>query len=112
MKFANAFSISMVSSYIENSDYRDVDVKIREVTQHIVSKELKRLGVESYIGHADTALILSGILDVDIPINRGSLTIEFDESIFVAQYSGPRLPEGSTQLPEGASFKFYEIWVR
>lgn len=109
MKLANAFSISMVAHHVGAN--QGTAVKFQELSRDHVMEYLWRYGVQSYIGHADTAAVLSTVLGVEIPVNRGSLVLEKDESIFIAQYTGPRLPEGATQLPEGASFKFYGVWL-
>jgi hypothetical protein len=46
---------------------------------------------------------------VDISTNRISVTLNPRDSAIVAQYIGPRLPEGATQLPSGATIKFYYL---
>jgi len=63
-------------------------------------------GFTSAIGHADTAAVVGNILDLPVQANRVSVKLEQGDNLIVAQYSGPRLPEGSTSLPEGASIKF------
>ena len=64
---------------------------------------------ESCIGHADTARVLSRMLERDIPTNRVSVTLNVGDTAIVAQYIGPRLPEGATMLPEGAEIRFYLV---
>jgi hypothetical protein len=64
---------------------------------------------ESCIGHADTARVLSNILERNIPTNRATVHLKQNERCIVAQYIGPRLPEGATMLPEGATIKFYHV---
>lgn len=78
-----------------------------------VVQELAREGaLQSAIGHADTARVLSGILGVPVEANRVSVKLApFDKAV-VAQYVGPRLPEGATTLPEGATMRFYLVEVR
>jgi hypothetical protein len=68
--------------------------------------------LESYVGHADTAIILSGILGMEVPFNRANATIQQGETVVVAQYRGPRLPEGATQLPAGAEMNFLLVTVK
>lgn len=67
--------------------------------------------LESVIGHADTARIVSDILGVELPANRATVKLEKGEKMIVAQYSGPRLPEGATSLPEGAKIEFVLVEV-
>jgi hypothetical protein len=59
----------------------------------------------SAIGHADTAAVLG------FTPNRVNVALEKGQSIIVAQLQGGRLPEGSTTLPEGFSFKFLKVTV-
>lgn len=61
------------------------------------------------IGHADTAKIVSGILGVEIPPARVTVTLGEGDGCLVAQYTGPRLPEGATVLPSGAEIVWW--WV-
>ena len=37
------------------------------------------------------------------------ITLDKGDELFVAQLQGGRLPEGSTTLPEGFSFKFLKV---
>ena len=67
--------------------------------------------VVSAIGHADTAAVLSDLLGFEVPMNRTSVTLDEDTELYVAQLVGGRLPEGSTTLPEGFTFKFYRVTV-
>lgn len=62
-------------------------------------------GLESAIGHADTAAVLG------VPCNRVSVKLAAGDTAFVAQLMGGRLPEGATTLPEGFKFKFVRVDV-
>jgi len=79
------------------------------VFREVSIDEVKNISLESAIGHADTANLLSKILERDIPTNRVSVTLNSGDNAIVAQYIGPRLPEGATQLPSGATIKFYHV---
>ena len=59
----------------------------------------------SAIGHQDTANVLG------VEMNRTNVTLKKGDVAFVAQLQGGRLPEGSTSLPEGFSFKFIKVEV-
>ena len=59
----------------------------------------------SAVGHADTAAVLG------VDCNRVNVTLKKGDTAFVAQLQGGRLPEGSTTLPEGFSFKFIKVEV-
>ena len=70
----------------------------------------------SAVGHADTAALFSAQLGREISFNRVSIPSDFfgdvngrvpyNNQILAGVYSGPRLPEGSTTLPEGASIQW------
>ena len=62
-------------------------------------------GLTSAIGHADTAAILG------VPMNRINIKLSKGDVAYVAQLQGGRLPEGSTKLPDGFSFKFVKVTV-
>lgn len=98
---ANAFSLNMIAECF--ADVRiatlDIDTVKKILTGHFISA----------IGHQDTANILSKLLEKEIPMNRISIQLETDDCVIVAQYSGSRLPEGATELPEGASFTFKRV---
>lgn len=65
--------------------------------------------VTSAIGHADTARVVGNILGKEIPCNRISIQLTDSDELYIAQMIGPRLPEGATELPPGATIKFYRI---
>jgi len=62
-------------------------------------------GLTSAIGHQDTANVLG------VPMNRVNIHLSEGDVAYVAQLQGGRLPEGSTTLPEGFSFKFLKVKV-
>jgi hypothetical protein len=98
MKLFNAFSLNMV----QHSEFK---LEFREASLDEAKTVLTR-PFESFVGHPDTAAVLSSLLGVDVPFNRQSVVLEMGEAFIVAQYSGARLPEGCKTLPEGAAFKF------
>lgn len=63
------------------------------------------------IGHADMAAIAADALGVDAALlhNRASVTLGIGDELIVAQYKGPRLPEGTTTLPEGATIEWWHV---
>ena len=82
----NAFSLQMINQF-------PASVEFEEVT------ELPR-GLVSAVGHQDTANVLGvDMKRINVVLNKGDV-------FYVAQLQGGRLPEGSTTLPEGYSFKF------
>ena len=103
----NSFSISMLPP----TDKMGVLVEFRPISAETVRSWCNQNNVDvvSAIGHADTARIVSGLLGVELPANRISVKMTGMESLVVAQYSGSRLPEGATTLPEGAKVEFWEV---
>ena len=68
------------------------------------------------IGHESTATLIekifnSGGIDAGNLFNRVSITPDFNggDRVLVCQYSGPRLPEGTTELPSGAGIEFWVV---
>ena len=79
--------------------------------QRPITKEDIPRDVMSAIGHADTAKVISSELGFEVPANRISVSLKNNETAYIAQYVGPRLPEGATKLPEGACIKYYRLEV-
>lgn len=87
----NAFSIQMLSEFPATVTFEEV--------------ESLPQGLESAVGHADTANVLG------VPMRRINVSLHKGETAYVAQLVGGRLPEGATTLPEGFSFKFLKVSV-
>lgn len=62
-------------------------------------------GLESAIGHQDTANVLG------VPMNRINVHLSKGDTAYVAQLVGGRLPEGTTTLPDGFRFRFFKVVV-
>jgi hypothetical protein len=98
---ANAFSLNMLNKN-----------KVLLSVEQISLDEAKTVladGFISAIGHQDTANVLSNLLGIDVPMNRVNVVLDSSVTLVVAQYKGPRLPEGATQLPVGATIEFYTV---
>ena len=91
MFLTNAFSLQMLEEF-------PASVKVSEV------RELPE-GLESAVGHADTAAVLG------VPCNRMNVKLKNGDTVFVAQLQGGRLTEGSTTLPEGFRFRFLKVEI-
>ncbi|HOO68389.1 MAG TPA: DUF1874 domain-containing protein [Bacilli bacterium] len=97
----NAFSLNMLMSLTSTIQTEELTVP--------QTVEALREGFVSGMGHSTD--LVSSILGMDIPMNRVSNKIDNGESVIVAQYVGPRLPEGAVELPEGATLKFIRVTV-
>ncbi len=101
----NAFSLQMLSR-------SDMEVYVQEVTSSWVAEQISTHGVDSAVGHADTARVLSAMLNAEIAFDRKNVVLEPGDCAVVAQVTGGRLPEGCTALPEGTSIKFLHVCVQ
>lgn len=93
----NAFSLQMLEG--------DKVVSFKTISAQQAS-QLLLYGFTSAVGHADTAKIIGDQLGVVVQPNRTSVTMDSNTELIIAQYIGPRLPEGATELPEGAVIKY------
>lgn len=88
----NAFSLQMLREFPASVDFEEV--------------EKLPAGLESAIGHQDTANVLG------VPMNRVNVVLHKGDTAYVAQLQGGRLPEGCIKLPDGFSFKYLKVTVR
>lgn len=97
---ANAFSLSMLDRETQNGYWP-------HVASPASCPDLANRKFVSCVGHADTAALLSKLVNAPVKVNRASVKLGPDDQMFVGQYVGPRLPEGATELPEGASIEWW-----
>ena len=90
MYLLNAFSLQMI----------DIPCDV-----HITEVNALPEGLTSAIGHQDTANVLG------VPMNRINVHLSKGDTAYVAQLIGGRLPEGTTTLPEGFSFRYLKVVV-
>ena len=89
MKLLNAFSLNML--------------RLPAIVKFTVAEKPSKcdlVAMESCIGHHDTAAL------VGVITNRVTVELAVGERFLLAQYIGPRLPEGTTTLPDGARIEF------
>jgi len=98
---ANAFSLQMI----------DIDTSEESFLQvtSVRAEEVAEADFVSVIGHADTANVVSGILNREVKMNRQSVKLTLMDTLYVAQVVGGRLPEGATTLPEGFRIEFLKV---
>ena len=102
MFILNAFSLNMIVG--------NADISVREVSRAMAAS--LAANCTSAVGHADTAAVFSNVLGVEIPCNRATVALKDGDAALVGQYSGPRLPEGATTLPKGATIKWLVVEVK
>lgn len=109
----NSFSINMLSNILS-------DGKSHSITFHPIQPWTleclimsDKINVVNAIGHADTAYIVAKQFELDgisLPeAQRVNVNIGENDNLIIAQYIGPRLPEGCTKLPEGAEIKYFSV---
>ena len=104
-KLANAFSLNMLNTEVETH------VLVTKRISKEEAKELLKEGFENYIGHKDIANVVSNELGLPVEMNekRPNLLLNPEDVVVIAQYIGPRLPEGATQLPENAKIDYFTV---
>ncbi len=70
------------------------------------------------VGHEDTARLIAQALGLDLSQVHARVTLRLQgaprarndrEIAIIGAYVGPRLPEGCTQLPEGATIEWWMV---
>jgi hypothetical protein len=103
MFLLNAFSLNMLAEF-------PAQPLFEEISLDEVQKSLED-GFTSAVGHADTAAVFSSQLGIEVPANRTTVSLKKGDTAVIGQYRGPRLPEGATTLPEGASIVWLQVTV-
>ena len=105
----NAFSINMIHSNVSNTQLMFSRISLDDAKGMI-----SRAPWSSAIGHAETAKVVSVTLGTEVPMNRATVTLRNDSEeeteLLVAQYVGPRLPEGATELPAGSTIQWFHVF--
>jgi len=108
----NAFSINMLASFPASIDIREISPDEARLALLCEAEAEGESLILSAVGHADTAAVLTSILGVPVPCRRETVVLQPGSVSIIAQYTGPRLPEGATTLPEGAAIRFFAVTVR
>lgn len=103
MLLLNAFSFNMIASYPTTVIASEVGLE--------EARELLAGGFESAVGHEDTARVFETELRLPVAWQRRNVSLSRGAGAIVGQYRGPRLPEGATQLPEGATIQWLLVTV-
>ena len=98
----NAFSIQMLPTV-------ETGLTFKPITLEQAMKMVKANIFISSVGHADTANVVSELLNADIPMNRIPIKLGDNDVALIAQLMGGRLPEGATTIPEGMTIQFWVV---
>jgi hypothetical protein len=104
MIVTNAVSLNMLPTDIVGGAIVFLRVSVENARRLATS----RGPVVSAIGHADTARLVGQQLGIELSADRRSIVLG-GEPVLVAQYVGPRLPEGATTLPDGARIDYFVV---
>jgi len=104
MVVVNAVSLNMLPPEVQSGG-----IIFRRLSLEEAQRLVREAGtVVSAIGHADTARLVGRQLGIELPADRRSVQLG-DEYVLIAQYIGPRLPEGTTELPSGARIEYFVV---
>lgn len=113
---ANAFSLSMLDRKTQLSSVEarvpvpvDDVARIVAATRAMCEDDGDEFVVHSIVGHKDTAAVFSSALGFPVEYNRETFKLGDEDDLLVGQYVGPRLEEGATALPEGATIEWWLI---
>ncbi len=104
MKITNSLSLNMLADLNGQIHHQRTSL---EHAKAVVAEA----GVESAVGHVDTAAIFASQLGVDVPAVRMTLVLPKGETILVGQYRGPRMPEGAKELPADATIEWVFVTI-
>lgn len=113
MYICNAFSLSMLDREMQRETPlipRPLDE--RDAKAMVEGYRLMGWDVASAVGHADTAELFGRVLGLKLDPNRMNVKLNAETALLIGQYVGPRLPEGATTLPEGATIEWWTITRR
>jgi hypothetical protein len=104
MIIANAVSLNMIPPSIQ-----DGGIIFRRISADEARRLVREAGeIVSAVGHADTARLVGQELGIQLSADRRNVQLG-DEHVLVAQYIGPRLPDGATELPSGARIEWFLV---
>ncbi len=106
----NAFSLNMLPPSYHVYEFRVIHASDAAMLLYALLPNLVNA-----IGHAETQALVEQTLrkyarELQLPEpQRLTIRLAPGEEVLVAQYTGPRLPEGATQLPDGARLEFWLV---
>ena len=112
MILLNSFSANMLAEFPVSVKFTEIDATSARLNLMLAAeKDGEADFIRSAVGHGDTAAVLQTELKIPVPCNRETVTLRAGDCAVIGQYSGPRLPEGTTTLPTGASIKWILVEV-
>lgn len=121
----NAFSLSMLNRDEQRSSPAGYAPRAADDVNHVghtrvprpvddpaaYLRHMRAMGVPiaSAVGHADTAVLFSTALGVPVECLRTTVRLQPADRALIGQYIGPRLPEGTAVLPQGARIEWWLV---
>ena len=105
MKVLNSFTLNAVPAAAQGRAL--ITAQFAPMSAAEAGRLLADKGLESFVGHADTANLFTTQTGIMVPFNRAFSQLAPGEEFVLGQYLGPRPPDGSTRLPEGARIQWY-----
>ena len=105
MIIINAFSANMLHSL-------NAMVSFTALSLDEAQEAMRVEAPQSAVGHANTAAVFSAVLGEPVAANRVSVTLRRGDKALLGQYRGPRLEEGATELPDGATIEWALVEVK
>lgn len=113
----NAFSLNMIEEPV--GKYEIMECNWEEVRGYMAllnkydTNHYKGvyINIVNAFGHDKSIPLLKNNYGVEIKFNRISVNAKRGDTIIVLQYRGERLPEGATELPEGAEIVPLKILI-
>jgi len=105
----NAFSLSMLDRQNQLTNPRKIiPFELEEVKAILSMHDVETVAA---VGHLNTAQIIAEMLGLPVEkvYDRKTIKLEGEDVCIIAQYVGPRLPEGATELPEGATIEWWGV---
>ena len=99
MYIINAFSFNMINGF-------PCTVNAKEISLDEACYLANEGNIISGVGHASTAAVFSTLLGINIPCDRRNISLNSEDVALGGEYYGPRLEEGATELPQGATIKW------
>lgn len=112
MILLNAFSANMLAEFPVSVKFTEIDAPSARLNLMLAAeKDGEAEFIRSAVGHADTSAVFQSELKIPVPCNRETVTLQAGDCAIIGQYSGPRLPEGATVLPEGATIRWILVEI-
>lgn len=106
----NAISLNMLDEGASCAQFR-----CHRITEAVAAGRMAVADRVNAIGHADLSRIVTAAMAAwgthVPPSQRVTVVLRPGDELIVAQATGPRLPEGCTELPPGAAIVWWSVTV-